>query len=89
MCNECGNCGIFCPYEGNPYKDKLTLFWTKEDFENSTNKGFLVIDKDKGICKVRREDTEIIDYTIGKENDVSKEMDSMIKTFINEYSYML
>ncbi|MBY6794879.1 putative selenate reductase subunit YgfK [Clostridium botulinum] len=89
MCNECGNCGIFCPYEGNPYKDKLTLFWTKEDFENSTNKGFLVIDKDKGICKVRREDTEIIDYTIEKENDVSKEMDSMIKTFINEYGYML
>lgn len=89
MCNECGNCGIFCPYKGNPYKDKLTLFWTKEDFENSTNKGFLVTDKDKGICKVRREDAEIIDYTIGKENDVSKEMDSMIKTFVNEYSYML
>ncbi len=89
MCNECGNCGIFCPYKGNPYKDKLTLFWTKEDFENSTNKGFLVIDKDKGICKVRREDAEIIDYTIGKENDASKEMDSMIKTFINEYGYML
>lgn len=89
MCNECGNCGIFCPYKGNPYKDKLTLFWTKEDFENSTNKGFLVTDKDKGICKVRREDAEIIDYTIGKENDVSREMDSMIKTFVNEYSYML
>ncbi len=89
MCNECGNCGIFCPYKGNPYKDKLTLFWTKEDFEDSTNKGFLVIDKDKGTCKVRREDAEIIDYIIGKENNVSKEMDSMIKTFINEYSYML
>ena len=89
MCNECGNCGIFCPYSGNPYKDKITLFWTKEDFEDSTNKGFLVIDKNKGVCKVRKEDMDIVDYTIGEQNVISKEMDNIIKTFINKYSYML
>ncbi|MBQ9273130.1 MAG: putative selenate reductase subunit YgfK, partial [Mogibacterium sp.] len=32
MCNECGNCAIFCPYSGRPYKDKFTLFWSEEDF---------------------------------------------------------
>ena len=38
MCNECGNCAVFCPYqEGRPYKDKLTLFWSEEDMENSEN----------------------------------------------------
>lgn len=42
LCNECGNCATFCPYDGKPYKDKLTLFATKEDFKNSTNNGFLV-----------------------------------------------
>ncbi len=26
LCNECGNCGVFCPYEGEPYRDKPTLF---------------------------------------------------------------
>jgi len=42
LCNECGNCATFCPYDGKPYKDKLTLFATKEDFKNSTNNGFMV-----------------------------------------------
>lgn len=42
MCNECGNCAVFCPYEGGrPYRDKLTVFWSKADFENSENPGFL------------------------------------------------
>ena len=42
MCNECGNCAAFCPYaEGRPYKDKLTLFWSAEDMDDSGNQGFL------------------------------------------------
>ena len=47
MCNECGNCAVFCPYqEGRPYKDKLTLFWSEQDMENSENEGFLAVDED-------------------------------------------
>lgn len=42
LCNECGNCATFCPYDGKPYRDKLTLFTTREDFNNSTNNGFLM-----------------------------------------------
>ena len=38
LCNECGNCGIFCPHDGNPYKDKITVFWSEEDLIDSTNK---------------------------------------------------
>ena len=41
MCNECGNCAVFCPWSGRPYKDKLTLFWSAEDMGNSENQGFL------------------------------------------------
>ena len=26
FCNECGNCATFCPWDGRPYKDKLTVF---------------------------------------------------------------
>ena len=52
MCNECGNCAVFCPYsEGRPYKDKLTLFWSDEDMENSENQGFLALPD--GDFKVR------------------------------------
>ncbi|RJT42229.1 putative selenate reductase subunit YgfK [Rahnella woolbedingensis] len=39
-CNECGNCAQFCPWQGKPYKDKITVFSLKADFDNSTNPGF-------------------------------------------------
>lgn len=39
-CNECGNCGFFCPWDGEPYKDKLTVFSSKENFLDSKNIGF-------------------------------------------------
>ena len=42
FCNECGNCATFCPWDGRPYKDKLTVFATEEDFTDSTNPGFFV-----------------------------------------------
>ena len=41
LCNECGNCGTFCPHAGLPYRDKLTVFWSREDFDASPNVGFL------------------------------------------------
>jgi putative selenate reductase len=41
LCNECGNCGVFCPYGGLPYRDKFTFFTRPEDFKNSANPGFL------------------------------------------------
>ena len=40
LCNECGNCETFCPYNGAAYKDKFTYFSNQEDFNNSQNKGF-------------------------------------------------
>jgi len=40
LCNECGNCGIFCPYEGEPYHDKPTLFSSPEKLTASHNAGF-------------------------------------------------
>jgi len=89
MCNECGNCGVFCARKGNPYKDKVTVFWTEEDFQNSANKGFLVVDKTKGVCKVKKEDGQVVSYIVDQANTISKEMESMIKSCISKYSYML
>jgi putative selenate reductase len=42
FCNECGNCATFCPWEGKPYTDKLTVFASEEDFRDSTNPGFFL-----------------------------------------------
>lgn len=52
-CNECGNCAQFCPWQGKPYKDKITVFSLEQDFVNSTNPGFFV----EGVSvKVRQDD---------------------------------
>ncbi len=62
MCNECGNCGVFCPYSGRPYKDKFTLFWSEEDFLDSDNAGFLAVGEE-GLFRVRLGDT-VRDYRV-------------------------
>ncbi|HIT90752.1 MAG TPA: putative selenate reductase subunit YgfK [Candidatus Merdenecus merdavium] len=84
MCNECGNCGVFCPHVGNPYKDKITLFWTEHDFVDSTNKGYLPLGDNK--FKVRIETGEVIDYTLGDKN-ISNEMRLILETLVRDYSY--
>ena len=40
LCNECGNCGLFCPYEGEPYRGKITLFDSPAELRASRNAGF-------------------------------------------------
>ncbi|MBU3160653.1 putative selenate reductase subunit YgfK [Clostridium frigoris] len=89
LCNECGNCAIFCPHDGKPYRDKVTVFLSKEDFDTSENKGFFIEDIEKGICLVRNEEDNIISYTLGQDTAISKEMVSMIQTSINNYDYIL
>jgi putative selenate reductase len=59
MCNECGNCATFCPYESLPYKEKLTLFDSDESFRKSENQGFLLADK-AGSPVIARIDGRII-----------------------------
>jgi putative selenate reductase len=52
MCNECGNCAAFCPYDSAPYRDKFTLFWSEEDFRDSENYGWLPLDQGKYLVRV-------------------------------------
>lgn len=39
FCNECGNCDIFCPTSGAPYKTKPHFYLTEKSF-NSENLGY-------------------------------------------------
>jgi putative selenate reductase len=41
LCNECGNCAVFCPSGGKPYLEKLTIFFSEEDMSESSNAGWL------------------------------------------------
>ena len=40
LCNECGNCAVFCPYDGKPFRDKITVFSDRASLDDSTNQGF-------------------------------------------------
>jgi putative selenate reductase len=88
MCNECGNCKSFCPYESAPYLDKFTLFANMADFENSRNQGFVVLDSKAKTCKVRL-NNGIFDYKAGEKSaDVPEDIGELIKTVIGKYSYL-
>jgi len=49
LCNQCGNCGFFCPYDGNPYEDKPTLFSSTAALEQSGNPGFVFLSTEKAL----------------------------------------
>lgn len=84
MCNECGNCGVFCPHAGDPYKDKVTVFWTEEDFVDSTNVGFLRIKPD--TFKVRTETGEIFEHVRG-DGKLSEGLEKYLTALLAEYEY--
>ncbi len=86
MCNECGNCGVFCPHAGRPYKDKVTVFWNEEDFIDSTNIGFLRMSENK--YKIRNEDREIVEYTLG-DNNISDGLKEMIVATNKDYDFYM
>ncbi|WP_100065165.1 putative selenate reductase subunit YgfK [Miniphocaeibacter massiliensis] len=84
MCNECGNCAVFCPTAGKPYKDKITVFWTEADFVDSTNVGFLRIADNK--FKVRVENGNIVEHTLGDGN-ISDTLAKFLDTLLKNYEY--
>lgn len=84
MCNECGNCMSFCPYDSAPYKEKFTLFNSVEDFDDSENMGFVVLPDSK--VRVRLDNTQ--DYAIEELGALHKDIRSLILTVINDYKYL-
>lgn len=87
MCNECGNCGTFCPHSGNPYKNKITLFWTEEDFADSTNTGFIKTGENE--YKVRLENGETKNYKSGDIGVIPSEIAEIISTIENDYPHYI
>ncbi|HBF38677.1 MAG TPA: putative selenate reductase subunit YgfK [Firmicutes bacterium] len=92
MCNECGNCAVFCPYEGAPYQDKLTLYQNEADFEMGKNAGFVLVDRKTNHFKVRIGD-EISDLRYDKldqfAGNVSPELASIIWTIYKDHDYLI
>ena len=86
MCNECGNCAVFCPYDGKPFRDKFTLFWSAEDFEDSGNEGFLM--EGENSVRLRLDGRE---QTVGLDelDRVSGDAAAVIRAVIRDYGYLV
>ena len=86
MCNECGNCAVFCPHAGKPYKNKLTLFSSEEDFTESEPPGF--VKTEAGTYKIRLEDKSVVNYHKG-EKTIPDSWVSIIETIEAQYGYLV
>ena len=74
----------FCPYDSAPYKEKFTLFNCVEDFNDSENMGFVVLNDN--TVKVRLDSVK--DYALSELDALGKDLKSLIKTVIDNYKYL-
>ena len=87
MCNECGNCAIFCPYDSAPYRDKFTLFMTKEGFDESVkNSGFLPLGGKKVLVRLNG---KVFEADLDGKNDLPADVEVFILTVLTKYNYLL
>jgi putative selenate reductase len=86
LCNECGNCATFCPHAGLPYRDKVTVFWTREDFDASTNAGYLPL-ADRTYL-VRDDVGEVYEHTTGGDR-LGADMARVLAALEDRYPYLL
>jgi putative selenate reductase len=76
LCNECGNCRSFCPYDSSPYLDKLTIFSSEAAMARSQNPGFVVTDISSG------------QYKTNLDKD-SEDIHKIIRSVMRYYPYLL
>ena len=84
MCNECGNCLVFCPYDSRPYKEKFTLFATEADFADSENEGFLPLSERTVKLRLNGERTVDLDR-----DPIDPDAKAMIETVLKTYHYLI
>lgn len=87
MCNECGNCAVFCPYDSAPYREKFTLFLTREGFDESVNnQGFLPLGGKKVLVRL---DSKVFEADLDSKNDLPADVEVFIWTVLTKYAYLM
>lgn len=89
MCNECGNCRSFCPYDSAPYKEKFTLFANEKDFAGSENDGFVILDRETLRTRVRLGGSVTEEVLSGADSGVYAGLRDVIVSIRDNYGYML
>ena len=74
LCSECGACAVFCPWGGEPFRGKFTLFSEEESFAASTNDGVLI--RNGAVLRKR----------VSEPSDAA---DGLIEALCRDYKYLL
>lgn len=97
LCNECGNCMVFCPYSSDPAKDKFTLFWRVEEFFKEHHQGYVYTSETTAKMRYRESVFDLV-ITNGKADLADKNvvpnkemlgLMQMIDTVNDKYSYLI
>lgn len=86
LCNECGNCAAFCPYESRPYEEKFTLFPSLEEFEESRNSGFYPLGSDRALVRMAGDAAQ---YDLSAPNGLDPDIECFILTVMRDYGYLI
>lgn len=89
MCNECGNCKSFCPYDSAPYKEKFTLFANEKDFGDSENDGFVILDSKTLRTRVRVGGSVTEEVLSEADSKLFAGLKNVIVSIKENYSYLL
>ena len=90
MCNECGNCMMFCPYDSRPYKEKLTLFSTRAAFDESDNPGFLPLGGKRVLIRTGCAAGEAAaEVDLSQKNALDPALARFLDAVLTDYAYLL
>ncbi|MCR5346962.1 MAG: putative selenate reductase subunit YgfK [Fretibacterium sp.] len=88
MCNECGNCTAFCPYDSSPFRDKFTLFADEADMKESGNDGFVFTGAEGE--SVVRVGGRTLNYRVGRRDTaLDVRLAEIIDTVYRDYPYLI
>ena len=88
LCNSCGNCAVFCPYDSAPYKEKLTLFDSLEALGASENPGFCLLDRDQKRLALRL-DGGVFECRLEAEGSpLPKDIAQFLDVILTRYQYL-
>ena len=95
LCNECGNCDTFCPYEGAPFKEKFTLYDTLDDFHKGRNEGLVFThDGSAFTIRVAGKSGGVREFSVSRIeaaefNGINTDLCNLIATIYQDYRYLI
>lgn len=95
LCNECGNCVTFCPWEGKPHADKATLYNGADELKAGGNPGFAFLGELSGQPDLAIRDASgavrQLDYWSWTSTATARDaaLLAMARTLLTRHAYLL